>query len=437
MKKTITAILLMCTMMLQGCSLFSFEDSEIMAPPKATGAKAEIQELIEDQTSSNYTLVYPKFGSNRSAIVTYDIDHDNEQEAIAFYTDKGGDDVHALFLEYEDEQYTVISDTVYDGNGVDRIEFADVDNNGIDEILIGYSTKTSSQNTLHIYTYGKKIKRFESTYQYSSLVTGDFNKDKCDDFLLISLYSGDIAATAKLMVYNKNGAFSELGAVELDSDITQLASAQFGKLSSETYGAVIDGVSSAGDYTTQVILYDNSRAQLLNPLFSYAGYSDTRRSTQVCSDDINKDEIIEIPLCSLMAHNESENTETICRKIDWAFFDISTYSLKVCLSNIICPADGYAVTIPNKWSTAVTARYDNTTHETIIYAYEYVKNNFKLSDKLITVKAFATDNFNKDSGFIEITTTGATTYAYRIDSTDHYLSVTGEEFISMFSLVNQ
>ncbi len=437
MKKILTAVLLICTLMLQGCSLFSFDDAEIMAPPKATGAKAEIQELIDDQTSSSYTLVYPKFGSNRSAIVTHDIDNDNVQEAVAFYTDKGGEDVHALFLEYEDDEYTVITDTVFDGNGVDRVEFADVDNNGIDEILIGYSAKTSSQNTLFIYTYGKKISKYEDTYQYSSLVTGDFNKDSCDDFLLISLYSGDIAATAKLMVYNRNGAFSEIGSVELDSDITQLASAQYGKLSDETFGAVIDGISSAGDYTTQVVLYDNSRAQLLNPLFSYSGYSDTRRSTQVCSADVNKDEIIEIPLCSLMAHEESENTETISRKIDWAYFDISTYSLKVCLSNIICPADGYAVTIPQKWSTAVTARYDSTTHETTIYAYEYVKNNFKLSDKLITVKAFGVDSFNKDSGFIEITTTGATTYAYRIDSANNYLSVTGEEFITIFSLVNQ
>ncbi len=437
MKKLMTACVLIFTLMLSGCSLFSFEDSEIMSPPKATGAKAEIQDLIDEQTSSQYTLVYPNYGSNRSSIVTHDIDNDEEDEAIAFYTDKDGADVHALFLECEDGEYSVITDVVFDGNGVDRIEFADINNDKIDEILIGYSSKTSSQNTLYVYTYGKKINRFDETHQYSSLVTGDFNRDNKDDVLLISLYSGDIAATAKLMVYNNNGALSELSSVELDSDITQLASVKYGKLSIDTYGAVIDGVSTTGDYTTQIVLFDNSQSRLLNPLFSYSGYSETRRSTQLGSDDVNKDEIIDIPLCSLMGHSSSEDTETVSRRIDWADFDCDTYTLNTLVSTIICPMDGYAITIPEKWDSTVTARYNKDTRETTIYVYEYIKNNLKITDKLLTIKAFPNDSFTKDSGFIEITNTGATTYAYHIADADNYLSITGDEVISLFTLVNQ
>ena len=438
MKKVIVACLLSLTCLLCGCSMLSLESSNIMCPPKATGNKADIQKLIDKQTSGEYTLKYPKNGTNRSAIVTFDIDKDEEEEAVAFYSDKKNDHIHALFVECDDEDYSVVDDIVFDGAGIDRIEFCDIDNNDSFEILIGYTTSTSSQSTLNIYSYGKKIKQIDDSFGYSSLVAGDFNEDKRDDILLISLYSGDIASQAKLLLSDNNGGITEYGTVELDSDITQLASVQYGQISPDTYGAVIDGISSTGDYTTQIVFFDNAQAMLLNPLFSYSGYSTTRRSTQICSLDFNNDELIDIPICSLMGYDQTENAETVCRRIDWSNFDSKAYALNSTVSTIICPADGYTITIPDKWDEAVTARYNKETRETTVYVYEYVKNKLKITDTLLTIKAFSADEYSKDSsGFIELANTGSTIYAYSIGEIDNYLSISGDEVKSLFSLVNQ
>lgn len=438
MKKIIIAIMLSITCLLSGCSILSLENTNIMCPPKATGNKADIQKLIDKQTSGEYTLKYPKSGTNRSAIVTFDIDNDEEEEAVAFYSDKNNEHIHALFVECDDEDYSVVDDIILDGSGIDRIDFCNIDNNDSYEILIGYTTSTSSKSTLNLYSYGKNIKQIDESFSYSSLVTGDFNKDKRDDILLISLFSGDIAAQAKLLLYNNNGGISEYGTVELDSDITQLAAAQYGQISDNTYGAVIDGVSSTGDYTTQVVYFDNAQAMLLNPLFSYSGYSNTRRSTQICSLDFNQDEIIDIPVCSLMGYDETENIETVCRRIDWSNFDNKGYILNSIVSTIICPADGYAITLPEKWKDSVTARYNKETRETTVYVYEYVKNKLKMTDTLLTIKAFSADEYSKDSsGFIELTNTGTTIYAYSIGDADNYLSISGDEVKSLFTLVNQ
>ena len=65
--KAILAVML--TLVLSGCTAFSFDGSAIMCPPKATGSKAEIQKLIDKQTKGDYTLKYPKNGTNRSSIV--------------------------------------------------------------------------------------------------------------------------------------------------------------------------------------------------------------------------------------------------------------------------------------------------------------------------------------------------------------------------------
>lgn len=437
MKIKLVAIVMLLVFLLSGCSALSLDSSDIMTPPKATGNKADIQELIDKQTSGDYTLKYPKNGTNRSSIVMQNLDSDEDEEAIAFYSDKNNNAIHALFVECTDGEYSVFDDVIFEASNVDRIDFADIDGDSTYEILIGYSTATSSLNVLNIYSYKDSVEKFNISCVYSSLLTGDFNSDKRDDILLISLYSGDISAMAKLMIYN-NGGLSELGSTELDSDITQLAAVSYGQISYGTYGAVIDGISTSGDYTTQVVYFDPSQPALINPLYSYSGYSSTRRTTQICSTDFDKNELIDIPVCALMPYSESEDINTISREVNWSDFDTESHALNVTKEAIICPQDGYLLTMPEKWSDAVTARYNESERETTIYAYAFSGNTLNLTDKLITIKAFFDEDFdNGSSGYREFLRAGSTVYAYSIGTADSYLSITGEDLSSLFSLANQ
>ena len=437
MKKFTALLCMICILFLSGCSAIGFNGNDIMCPPKATGKKAQIQKLIDKQTSSDYVLKYPKNGQLRSSIVMNDFDNDSDEDAIAFYSDsKDEKSIHVLFILCEDEDYSIVEDIVYEASAIDRIDFANLDAKGSNEIIIGYSLNSSSLNSIDIFTFDEKINRFETAYTYSNLVTGDFNKDSCDDILLISLYSSDISAQAQLMVFN-NKNLAEIGCVELDPDITGLAMASYSKISNDTYGAVIDGVSTTGDYTTQVVLFDSSRPALINPLYTYSGYSLTRRSTQICSLDINNDEIVDIPLCSLMPHTEAEDINAVCRQIDFANLDTDSYALSTVKSTIFCPSDGYMLTIPEKWEDCVTARYNKSTRELTIHSYEYVQNELKILNKLITVKAYFDEDYNKDSDpFTEFARHGSTVYTYSIGKSDDFLSVSGDELSSLFTPVN-
>lgn len=432
------AVSLLLSFVLSGCSALSFDASDIMSPPKATGDKAEIQKLIEHESTGSYTLQYPKNGNNRSSIITYDYDNDEVDEAIAFYCEKDSEDVHALFVEHKDGKYVVLDNIVLSQTYVDLVDFADIDGDKLDEILIGYGNATSSQNALSIYSYKDKVEKLDAACSYTSLVSGDFNNDKNDDILLISLYSGDIAAQAKLMIYNSNGGLSELSSTELDYDITQLAAITYGQISYGTYGAVIDGISTVGDYTTQVVFFDPSAPSLLNPLYSYSGYSNTRRSTQVCSLDIDNDELIDIPICSLMSYDSSEDTSAVLRRIDWSNLDCDSFALDTTMSCIICPTEGYMLTMPQKWGSNVTARYNEQERETTVYVCEYTDYSLNLGEVVIKIKSFSDDEFKKDGvSYSEITRSGSTVYAYSLGDADNYLSISGDEVSSLFSLVNQ
>lgn len=436
MKKLLAVICTISVLFLSGCSMMSLDGSDIMCPPKATGSNAVIQKLIDKETSGDYVLKYPKNGLTRSSIVMHDLDCDGDEDAVAFYCEKDDDSIHALFVECMENDYVIIEDVVFESSAIDRIDFANLDDKGNDEIIIGYAMKTSSMNSFDVFTFDNKLKRKSTSFTYTSLVTGDFNMDKSDDILLISLYSSDIEAKAQLLVYN-NSSLAEIGSVSLDSDVTTLAMASYSKISQSSYGAVIDGVSTTGDYTTQVVYFDSSAPALLNPLYSYSGYNLTRRSTGICSFDFNRDEVVDIPLCSLMPYKENEDINTVCRRIDFANLDTDTYTLNTVKSTIFCPNDGYMITMPQEWEDGVTARYDKATRELNIYSFEYSSNQIKSFKKLLTVKSYFDEDYNKDTDpFSEFARSGSTVYTYSLGANDEYLSITGDELASLFVPVN-
>lgn len=431
----VTAIILAVAVFFSGCSFTTLDSTDIMCPPKATGAKSDIQELIDKETSGEYTLKYPKSGSSRSSIALCDVDSDEEDESVAFYTTQDKK-LHMLFVQCNDEEYSVADDIICDGSDIDLLEFADIDGDKIKEVIIGYSTAATSQSLLTIYRFTDKVSRLDAMCSYSSLVVGDFNYDSKSDILLLSLFSGDTPAMAKLMVYNENNGLSESGSVTLDSEITQFASLKFGKITEDINGAVIDGINAAGDYSTQLIFFDPSQPALMNPLYLYYGYSMTKRSVQISSTDINKDNIIDIPICAQMSYDSSDDADSVCKLVNWSQYSSSAMSLNTVKSDILCLSDGYMLDVPSKWLDAVTARYDAKKRQTTVYVWGYSNGSITKCDPLITIKAFTKDEFTSDSeGFVEIQTSGNTVFAYILNSTEHYLAIAGDDINDMFSLV--
>lgn len=60
-----------------------------MRPPRPTGDKAEIQNIIEEKAGSGFTFVYPQSGDYRSAVTMQDLDNDGSDEVIALFSSGG------------------------------------------------------------------------------------------------------------------------------------------------------------------------------------------------------------------------------------------------------------------------------------------------------------------------------------------------------------
>ena len=80
------ALAALCMTPLGGCGVLFSDDTEaLMRPPRPTGDKTGIHEVIEKAAGEGFTFKYPASGDVRSAIVMQDITGDGVEEAIAFY----------------------------------------------------------------------------------------------------------------------------------------------------------------------------------------------------------------------------------------------------------------------------------------------------------------------------------------------------------------
>lgn len=327
-KKIIALVVLMTAMttVFCSCGALTFNSAEnLVRPPKLSGDDGDLQAAFEKAVSDKgeYILKYPSAGDYRSAFVRYDIDGDSSDEAFVFYSLKTEEmSVYMYMLDYSDGKWNPVDAIHGDGNEIYSIEFCDLNNDGIYEILVGWNVIESKNNKkLSVYSsytnedgLNYKVLAIET---YTSMLTVDMDGDSCEEILisLINPTSDDYTTEAKLlkMVGNDYNRFQieAVGRVSLYSEITAFSLISEGKIDGKTY-IYIDEV--AGDiYLTELLYWDSEKGILISPIhidMLTVTNCPTSRSLPLNSTDIDGDGELEIPMTRLVANSSMVKTNS-------------------------------------------------------------------------------------------------------------------------------
>lgn len=297
--KLICALLALC-LFCSGCSVMDLDTQNLMSPPKATGDKADIQRVIEENAGS-YTLKYPQKGDYRSAVIMHDINGDGNDEAIAFYKSsisEGVSDITVIFIDQVNGVWQKVAAFQNSAAEVERVCFCDMKGDGSDSVLIGWSNYTTT-NQATVFRYEKgEIRPFDLEYSYTDLVLDDFDKDGAEELFMSSVNVADKAAAARLLKYSAaSDTLVNISEVEMDPEVTQYAAFQSGALENGYRGVYIDGVKSGNQMITELVYWDPENQKLQAPFYSSAAENkfSVGRPTDVTCLDINDDGILEIP----------------------------------------------------------------------------------------------------------------------------------------------
>lgn len=427
MKARLIAALAACILaaaLFSGCAPSGFDNSDLLRPPRATGDKAEIQQVIETKAGGDYTLKYPQNGDFHSAITTSDLDGDGIPEAIALYRPAG--DVaatHVLFIKEIDGVWQDIGDFTNKNTEIDKICIGDLDGDGVNEVIVSWSNYIAPINQMTVYTFkGDRASEMTVSETYTHLLVTDLTGDGNDDIILLTLGASEAAASAKLLQYNPDVQSLFVRSVtEMSSSVTRYASVQKGKTSDGKNAVFVDGMSPNSTLTTEVLYWNKSDSSLKNPLYDTSDENmpknvTERMSSTVCKD-IDGNGVMDIPVVSLMRKQIFEKDETVCNQTDWNSISAKDGKLTSVMDTVINATDGYYFILPDQWKDKVTARIDTTARSMTFYEW---KTSGKVQSKgsiLLTIQVYTQKDWDErknTGGYIEMLSNSGLVYAVNI-----------------------
>ena len=296
--KKITAIIfcVLIAFSLCGCTVFDSEVSDLLKAPKLTGEMRPIQQALENSLKENYTLIFPNYGDYRSAIIMHDIDSDNTNEAIVFYstTVESTVNVHIAIVDNEGGSWTVTAEQNLVGADVERVMFDDLDSDGCLEILVGWNIYGNVDKKLKVYEYTGNSMITILEEPYTCFITCDLNDDFSKDVLVVYLNSATALSQASYFSVTKD-AISKIGNCFLDGSVTAYYDPLVSKTADGKFCVYLDAAKGAG-LITEVLCFEDGVFK--NPFYDIENpvESPTFRTSVVACKDFDGDGVVEVPI---------------------------------------------------------------------------------------------------------------------------------------------
>lgn len=372
-----------------GCSFrLASSVNDLISAVAPFGDNADVKSALDSFMTNGYSLKNPSSGEYITSYNFYDLDGDDKEEAVAFYepNDNLGTIRMAIIKEYSGK-WKVVSDITGYGDDAYRLDFADVNNDGKDEILVCWNTiSNSNSHSFVVYNIKFEDKKFvinqinnEDIY-LNNYVIVDFKQNGNNEILMFEINSGT-KTSAKAELYSvNNNEFKLKGETKLDSRVISYRNINVEKAEGDIR-VYADAIGSNGaSIRTEVIYWSNMYNSIVSPFYSYSTgrTSGTSRGCLVNSSDINDDDRIEIPTDASL----KELPKNI-KSLNWKIYNKTILVHKAYSLYVI--DDNYNIIIPDEYFKNISAVYNSDLREMTVINKQTKKSVFSIMPVLKAV----------------------------------------------------
>ncbi len=389
----VSALLFSLCLLLSGCNLLSTGD-ELLKAPAAGGEVSEIKDALDSLVSGKYTLKYPTDGEYRSAIVRYDLTGDGNEEAVAFYSTLSENitQMHIAVLTEKDGKWQATKDAETLASGVERVQFCDLNADGLSEILVGWNVVGNVDKQVSVYSFDGSILLPRAEEKYTEFLCCDLNTDQKNELFILHINSTERIAAARLLELTKDGV-NEISSAHADGGVSSYFGITLSKLMDGKAAVFVDGKKGNGAVTEIFYLAGET---LANPMHNpETGATLTERPFGDGIFDINADGSPDIPVHIIAPgfENAAESEREYITK--WCSY--SGKGLVVTLTAVTDAADGYYIEIPKDIQDKVTVLTSKDGRTKTISLYD--TKNAQKADVLFKVKETPKENWAEESGW--------------------------------------
>ncbi len=351
----LTAMAVILMFVTSGCITRSIDD--LYKVPQPSKEYLQLQSKIDEILSKGAEYAAPIGGSYRQSVQLYDIDGDGTGEALAFFRMSGEKPLKIYVFRNIDGKYEVYTTIEGDGTSIESINYADLDEDGITEVIVGWTMKGDIQ-MLGVYS----LHDYEATAlmltDYTDYLVYDIDNDEHFDLSVIRHDRSVMYGSLESYFFNSDGEI-ESRSTKLSAHLESINRIRTGTLSDGRPAIYVEGIFESTNLVTDIIAYSNDSVFNIT-LDPQTGISDiTVRSywgSSAYSSDINGDGCIDVPSPQVLP---AQTESTSFRIINWYNFNLKGIKTKTA-STYHNYQDYWYLTLPNEWVDAITIRREDT-----------------------------------------------------------------------------
>ncbi len=436
MKRKIIALIAVLSLCfsLCGCDILTADTADLLSPPELSSDMLPISQVIKETASSGYVMKYPARGDYRSAVIREDINSDGILEAFAFYSvaDRDIITMHINVIASKEGEWSSVAVQQIVAAGVDKVEFCDLDGDGIKEILVGWQIYGTSEMQLAVYSLGENSLTQRMLQKYSHYICCNLDEDNKNEILVLKTGFAEMSNTASLYSLNENGV-TEISSCGMDKTVKTVNEPLIASLSTGQPAVYIDVIKGVGAVTEVIFM---EKGKLVNPLYDAKSGETikTLRSVSFETEDINGDGIIEIPVQTDVPSVAHSDVNEKLYLTNWCSFNGE--SLTNQLSTMINVNDGYYLVLSPKWLGKIAVLKDTENQIREIFLYD--SESMTVGKSLIFLKAVKKSDWDKgkynDLKAQEIMNNGKTAFVCRVSDDAEKYGITMDYIRENFKL---
>lgn len=288
-KNCLLLVTLLSTMLLSGCSVFFEEPSALILPPASDQEEYVERTLINSFLSDGEHLVVPEDMENPAAFIDLDLDGDERNEKMVFWSNNNGHEVGVLLMKQgNDGAWSVLDQIRQYGNAINYFNLIDLDNDGSKEACVGIDV--GGNNVLSVYKLNSDGFSEAAQLNYSFLEIVDINGDGISAILCALNDYNDTASTTTLTVYESRESIEPVYQKVFDGNCLEMT---FGNVSSTEKGLYFIRTNNYSDLNVELLL-PTEEDGFEEQLTALVHYVNTAASRDAIVADVTGDEVLDV-----------------------------------------------------------------------------------------------------------------------------------------------
>ena len=432
-RKIISAMLfLMTALVFSGCAMRTVE--QMYALPKRSEEFNEMQSAI-DTAMYGMTYASPQSGENQQTVQRADLDGDGIDEILVFAKGASEKPLQVLiFTQDPDGRVHTMETIASNGLAFEQVEYVDFDDQPGSELVVGIRIGEQVQRSVAVYTFQNGDAELMLMNGYSKFVTCDLDENGRSELMVLRPGEQENQQGMAVLYHCSDGQIErsvEMSLSESPENIRRIMQADLENGTPAIF--VASAVGQDAIVTDVLTIRDN---QLINIAFS----DDVNTSVQtlrnyfVYAEDIDEDGVVEIPSIITMKSVTYWSDEEEKYLLRWYSLDDNgwEYDKLFTFHNFI---GGWYLRLDSVWASRITVEQMNG-----VYSFYLWDESYQVATPLFTLYVFTGSTRDEDAvkdGRFALHRAEGVAYAASLSDAAAQYGITEDYLIDSFRLIRQ